>query len=78
MKHLINWVEIPVTDMDRACRFYGTVVGVECSVWTWGLDVRSFPYGGPLQRRGPCQRSGSRGTTARSSTSTAASTWRTS
>jgi predicted enzyme related to lactoylglutathione lyase len=29
MKHLINWVEIPVTDMDRACRFYGTIMGVE-------------------------------------------------
>jgi predicted enzyme related to lactoylglutathione lyase len=29
MNHLINWVEIPVLDMDRACRFYGRVFGVE-------------------------------------------------
>ena len=29
MKHLINWVEIPVRDMDRACAFYGRVLGVE-------------------------------------------------
>ena len=29
MKHLIDWVEIPVADMDRACRFYRSVLGVE-------------------------------------------------
>ena len=29
MNHLINWVEIPVRDMDRACRFYSRVFSVE-------------------------------------------------
>ena len=29
MKHLINWVEISVADMDRACKFYGSVLGVD-------------------------------------------------
>jgi len=29
MKHLINWVEIPVTDMNRACRFCGDILVVE-------------------------------------------------
>lgn len=27
MKHLINWVEIPVTDLGRAEKFYYTVLG---------------------------------------------------
>ncbi|HXS35764.1 MAG TPA: VOC family protein [Flavipsychrobacter sp.] len=26
MKHLINWVEIPVTDIDRAKKFYSTIL----------------------------------------------------
>ena len=29
MKHLINWVEIPVTDMNRASAFYGNILGAE-------------------------------------------------
>lgn len=27
MKHLINWVEIPVTDIDRAKKFYSEILG---------------------------------------------------
>lgn len=27
MKHLINWVEIPATDIDRAKKFYGAIMG---------------------------------------------------
>lgn len=27
MKHLINWVEIPVTDLERAEKFYSIVLG---------------------------------------------------
>lgn len=27
MKHLINWVEIPVTDLERAKKFYDTIFG---------------------------------------------------
>jgi predicted enzyme related to lactoylglutathione lyase len=29
MKHLINWVEIPVTDMKRAIGFYSGILGVK-------------------------------------------------
>jgi hypothetical protein len=29
MKHLVNWIEILVTDMDRACRFYSDILGIE-------------------------------------------------
>jgi len=28
MKHLINWVEIPVTDMKRAIGFYSGILGI--------------------------------------------------
>lgn len=28
MDHLSNWIEIPVTDMNRAKRFYGGLLGV--------------------------------------------------
>lgn len=27
MKHLINWVEIPATDIDRAKKFYDNILG---------------------------------------------------
>jgi predicted enzyme related to lactoylglutathione lyase len=27
MKHLINWVEIPATDINRAKKFYSTILG---------------------------------------------------
>ena len=27
MKHLINWVEIPASDLDRAKQFYNTILG---------------------------------------------------
>lgn len=29
MKHLVNWIEIPVTDMNRAIKFYSAILGVE-------------------------------------------------
>jgi predicted enzyme related to lactoylglutathione lyase len=29
MRNALNWFEIPVTDMDRAVRFYSAVLGVE-------------------------------------------------
>ncbi len=29
MEHALNWFEIPVTDMERAQRFYGAVLGRE-------------------------------------------------
>jgi predicted enzyme related to lactoylglutathione lyase len=27
MRHLVNWIEIPVADMDRAVKFYGNAFG---------------------------------------------------
>lgn len=29
MKHLTNWIEIPVTDMKRAVSFYEQILGIE-------------------------------------------------
>jgi predicted enzyme related to lactoylglutathione lyase len=29
MKHLLNWIEIPVVDMVRAKRFYSTILGTD-------------------------------------------------
>lgn len=29
MKHLINWLEIPVIDIERAKAFYGAILGIE-------------------------------------------------
>ncbi|GAA6142550.1 VOC family protein [Hydrogenophaga sp. 5NK40-0174] len=38
MTHAINWFEIPVTDMDRAQRFYETLTGTR---------LKREPFGGP-------------------------------
>lgn len=38
MKHLINWIEIPVTDMDRAVKFYQTIFG--------GIEFQNMDMGG--------------------------------
>ena len=44
MKHLINWVEIPVIDMDRATAFYGTILGVELQPMAIGpIQYALFP-----------------------------------
>lgn len=32
MAHVINWFEIPVLDIKRAAKFYGTVLAMELSV----------------------------------------------
>ena len=34
MQNTINWFEIPVTDMDRAVKFYSTVLGATLTVET--------------------------------------------
>ncbi len=36
MKHLINWVEIPVSDMARAMAFYGKILGTELQTMSLG------------------------------------------
>jgi hypothetical protein len=38
MKHLINWVEIPVSDMGRASKFYGKVLGVPLTEMSQGCN----------------------------------------
>ena len=40
MKHLINWVEIPVTDMKRATGFYRTILGIEFHL----MDIGPIQY----------------------------------
>ncbi|KAA9340643.1 VOC family protein [Adhaeribacter soli] len=34
----INWFEIPVSDMDRASKFYNTVFGIEVQTMPYGED----------------------------------------
>ena len=36
MEHLMNWVEIPVSNMQRAARFYGELTGLELHEMTLG------------------------------------------
>lgn len=44
MDHLINWVEIPVGDMDRAVRFYETILAVRLQRMTMGpVEYAMFP-----------------------------------
>ena len=44
MKHLINWVEIPVTDMQRAKSFYSTILSVELNTMEMGGNMYAlFP-----------------------------------
>jgi predicted enzyme related to lactoylglutathione lyase len=45
MGRLINWFEIPVTDMDRAVRFYETVLGIKFDRQDMGdMKMAIFPY----------------------------------
>jgi predicted enzyme related to lactoylglutathione lyase len=48
MKNALNWFEIPVTDMNRAIRFYSTILGVEFSPGPGMGDARMamFPVEG--------------------------------
>ena len=42
--HLVNWFEIPATDLERAQAFYEAVLGVELSVQDMGdLRMAWFP-----------------------------------
>ena len=40
MTNAINWFEIPVTDMDRAVKFYSTVLGKPMEA----MDMGGMPY----------------------------------
>ena len=36
MKHLVNWIEIPVADLNRAIDFYSLILGIEISRFEMG------------------------------------------
>jgi uncharacterized protein len=49
MKNVISWFEIPVTDMDRAQRFYETILGVQLVPMDMpNLQMRMFPIDDPM------------------------------
>lgn len=51
MKNLINWFEIPVTDMARAIAFYEQVMQISLRRETMdGVDLAVFPYAEPDRR----------------------------
>jgi predicted enzyme related to lactoylglutathione lyase len=46
-RHAINWFELPVTDLERACRFYETVLATRLKSETFGgMPMAMFPAGG--------------------------------
>jgi predicted enzyme related to lactoylglutathione lyase len=48
MKNAINWFEIPVDDMDRACRFYEGVLAVPLRREVFfGIPMAVFPSESP-------------------------------
>ena len=47
MANVINWFEIPTTDLDRAARFYETVLGVSLKREVFGgVPMANFPSAG--------------------------------
>jgi predicted enzyme related to lactoylglutathione lyase len=43
--NLVGWFEIPVSDMDRAIRFYESVLGIKTERHQFGpLDMAWFPW----------------------------------
>jgi predicted enzyme related to lactoylglutathione lyase len=47
MQHLINWIEIPATDLKRAATFYKQVLGMELKeVDMFGTRMAFFPNDG--------------------------------
>lgn len=48
MKRLSNWVEIPVTDLPRAIRFYSQIFGIELQTMELGeVSYALFPSEDP-------------------------------
>lgn len=41
MKHLSNWIEIPVTDMDRAVKFYSDILG---GIAFYQMEMQGMKY----------------------------------
>lgn len=49
MKHAISWFEIPATDIDRAQKFYETILGVQLVPMDFGdMQMRMFPLDDPM------------------------------
>ena len=49
MKHAISWFEIPATDIDRAQKFYETILGVQLVPMDVGdMQMRMFPLEDPM------------------------------
>lgn len=46
MKNALNWFEIPVTDIQRAAKFYGAIFEAQMEVqeFTPGFPTALFPY----------------------------------
>ena len=45
MKNALNWFEIPVTNFERAIKFYGTIMGVEINVMPASPEMPPMKYG---------------------------------
>jgi len=44
-RNAVGWFEIPVSDMERAVKFYETVFGITLQRYTLGpLDMAWFPW----------------------------------
>ena len=47
MANVINWFEIPVTDLDRAIEFYGTILSAAPQKWEMeGMEMAVLPMEG--------------------------------
>jgi predicted enzyme related to lactoylglutathione lyase len=42
MKELINWFEIPANDIERAVKFYSTVLQMELQIVDYGTEKMAF------------------------------------
>ena len=42
MKHLVNWVEIPVTDINRAATFYSNILSCQFQQMEMGGNIYAF------------------------------------
>jgi len=51
--NMVGWFEIPVTDMDRAKKFYETVFDIEINVQKFGKELMGwFPFPEDPEARG--------------------------
>ena len=56
MARVINWFEIPVTDMSRAVRFYEATLDIKFNLQDMGdMKLAVFPYSGDATGGALCQ-----------------------